>query len=269
MSTVAAHVPAAEGRARIVHTRTQVLGLVLIAGAVLFTLIAGVTAGIPMSDASFLILPIVLAGVGAALSWRFGLWAKILGIVLGLGAGMVVFWLVFGLFVPASFVEFSSGAAFLIGVLLTLGGGIAAIVHRRDERVEATRTERMVDRGALALVALALVVSFPLWLAARGGVDPAVAAGLPELSMANFAFDGATTATAEAGEVSVVVRNTDAFVHTFTVDELGVDVQLVPGSAEVITFPAEPGQTIAYYCVPHSSEGGDEPDDMAGTLAIE
>ena len=73
----------------------------------------------------------------------------------------------------------------------------------------------------------------------------------------------------QGGEASVVVRNNDAFMHTFTIDELGVDVQLIPGSAEVITFPAEPGQTIAYYCVPHSSEGGDEPDDMAGTLAIE
>ncbi len=269
MSTVAAGMSASEGRARPVHTRTEVLGLLLIAGSVLFTTASGLITGIPFSDASFFIVPIVLAAVGAALAWRFATWGQVAGLVLGLAGGVMVFWLFFGIFVPASFVEFTTAVGFTIGVFLTIGGGVAAIRRRADLRVEATPGEQRIDRIALGAVALALVVSLPLWLAGRSTVSAEAAAGLPAIDATNFAYSGATTATAENGQVQVVVHNDDAFLHTFTIDSLGVNETILPGSTKVITFAADPGQSLTYYCEPHSSDKGNDPEDMAGTLAIE
>jgi plastocyanin len=116
----------------------------------------------------------------------------------------------------------------------------------------------------LGLVALALVVSLPLWLVTRSTVDAEVAAGLQEVTATNFVFEDVAVG---AGE-SIVVRNTDPFHHTFTIDELGIDVDLLPGEAVVVALPDSPG-TYTYYCVPHSFDGGNGADDMAATLALE
>ena len=67
--------------------------------------------------------------------------------------------------------------------------------------------------------------------------------------MENFAF-GPRTVTAQSGEVSVYVTNKDSSRHTFTVDELGVDVSVAPGQSRQIRFNAEPGE-YRLYCKPH------------------
>lgn len=269
MSTVATHAPAAAGRPHIVHTRTQVTGLSLMAGAIVFLIAAAVTTGNDLGEAVFFALPIGLSALGAFLAWRFGTWSKAVGIFLALASGLVTFWIAFGLAEPRAFVEFTTATAWTVGLVLAVGGGIAALIHRTDVRTEASRTEQLVDRSALGLVVLALIVSLALWMTGRSTVDAAAAEGLPEIGIANFEFDGPATATAVDGQVDLVVRNPDAFVHTFTVDALGVDVTLLPGSSEVVSFAAAAGDTIAYYCKPHSSEAGAGEDDMAGTLTIE
>lgn len=270
MSTAAAPVPVAGVRQHAPHTRTQILGLLLIAAASLMVFIGATVTGTPLVDASFLIVPAAAGAVGAGLAWRFGTWANIVAIVLGLLGGMMTFWLVFGLFEPASFVEFTAGVTFVIGVLLMLGGGVTSIVRRKDQRSEATRSERIIERSALGLVAAAVLVSLPMWLMARNTVDAATAAGLPQIGIENFEFAGPTTVAATDGEVTLLLENGDVAFHTFTIDALGIDVGLVPGSSEVVTFSAEPGTELAYYCVPHSSvDDGLDGEDMAGTLRVE
>ncbi|MFP5308770.1 MAG: cupredoxin domain-containing protein [Actinomycetes bacterium] len=268
MSTAAAHTTSGRPhRAVAAHTRTEVLGLSLIAGANTLVLVVGLSTGIPLSDASFLFAPLLAAAGGAALAWSTGTWGRAVALVLGLGAATMTFWLGFGILAPMSFVEFTSGTAFLLGVGLLLWGGIASLVRRNDIRTGPTRSETMLDRTALAVVGLALLVSLPLWALSRSTVDATTTAGMPVVAVQNFAFEDLTV-TSSDGAVSLVVRNRDAFGHTFTIDELGVDVALLPGSAEVVTFDAAPG-TYTYYCIPHSAEAGAGEDDMAATLTIE
>lgn len=252
------------GRAVAAHTRTLVLGLALVSGALLFLFVAGLVSGIPADEAAFLVPFILAPAIGAVLAHRFGTWARVLGVVIVLAVVAMTFFLAFGLFQPASFVEFTSSVAYVLGVLLTLYGGIASIVGRRDLRPEPTSSELRLRRTSLGLVALALVVSLPLWFLTRSTVDAEVAAGLQEVTATNFAFEDVT---AGAGE-SIVVRNTDPFHHTFTIDELGIDVDLLPGEAVVVDLPDATG-TYTYYCVPHSMDGGNGADDMAATLALE
>jgi plastocyanin len=249
------------------HTRTEVLGLLLIAGASLFVLVAGLDTGIPISEAGFLLMPIAAGGIGAAVAWRFGTVGRSIGLALGIGAAFLVFWLVFGLFVPASFVEFTSAVAFVLGVGLLLYGGVASLVRRDVLETEPTRSELLLDRSALAIVALTLLVSLPLWAMSRTTVDASAASGLAEATAANFAFEDVTVAATD-GTVTMVVRNTDAFSHTFTIDSLGVDVELLPRSSQLVTFDAAPG-AYTYYCIPHSSAAGDDEHDMAATLTVQ
>ena len=53
-----------------------------------------------------------------------------------------------------------------------------------------------------------------------------------------------------------MVRNDDPFLHTFTVDELGIDIELLPGSSQIVELPATAG-TCTYYCIPHSERRGE------------
>jgi plastocyanin len=69
-----------------------------------------------------------------------------------------------------------------------------------------------------------------------------------------------TSLAASAGEVSVYVDNEDATLHTFTIDELNVDLDIPASKSARVTFEAEPG-TYEFYCVPHE-------DDMKGTIEI-
>jgi hypothetical protein len=58
-------------------------------------------------------------------------------------------------------------------------------------------------------------------------------------------------------------------MHTFTVEDLDIDVELGPGSSELIEIPAQAG-TYVVFCRPHTmdTENPGE-DDMAATLTIE
>lgn len=66
---------------------------------------------------------------------------------------------------------------------------------------------------------------------------------------------------AQEGEVSVFLDNADATLHTFTIDELDVDVAIPASKAARVSFQAPPG-TYEFYCSPHK-------EDMKGTLRVE
>jgi plastocyanin len=63
-----------------------------------------------------------------------------------------------------------------------------------------------------------------------------------------------------SGTVSVHVTNEDSTRHTFTIDGLGVDLNLPPNSTQRVSFEAEPG-TYGLICRPHESS-------MQGTLIV-
>ncbi len=65
---------------------------------------------------------------------------------------------------------------------------------------------------------------------------------------------------AEGTAVAVHVTNRDSTRHTFTIDELGVDLNLPPNSTQRVTFKAKPG-TYRFFCRPHESE-------MQGDLVV-
>lgn len=79
----------------------------------------------------------------------------------------------------------------------------------------------------------------------------------------NVGFDQAEL-SASAGSITVSLENRDLFWHTFTIEELGVDLR-VPVSAEMtVTFDAAPGEYTFICDIPGHPEAG-----MKGTLLVD
>ena len=271
-TTADAPIPAVRaGAARPVYTRIAVAGLLLVAMGPLTMLLLGTVAGMDLSgEVGFFGAVIAIAVVAAVLVWRFGTWAKIVGAVVSVLAGMALFWTAFGLAYPAAFGDFMPGLMVPLGVVLGLGGSIGAVVAARRGNVAtaATSTERRILTTVVAVVALAAVISGVLNLTSTRAV--ADAGDAAPVTMADFAFaEGGYEAT--AGEAaSFVVRNTDPFVHDFTIPELGVAVDLLPGAEAVVEVPAADAGTYMVFCTLHSDTSAEtvEPDAMAATLTV-
>lgn len=84
-----------------------------------------------------------------------------------------------------------------------------------------------------------------------------------DLVAENVAFDQ-TELSASAGSITVSLENRDLFWHTFSIEELGVDLR-VPDSAEMtVAFDALPGEYTFICDIPGHPEAG-----MKGTLLVD
>lgn len=166
---------ASVGRQRAVYSRVAAFGLLLLAAAPIMLLIVSVASGMALgAEGPFLAVAAVVPLIAAALAWRYGTWSKIVAIIVALLAAGGLFWLAFGLAFPASFGDFVPGLSFVLGFVLALGGGIAALVQgrRRNLAAAATTGERRIILGAGALLAFAMVVSGIMTvLAGRAAAD--------------------------------------------------------------------------------------------------
>lgn len=155
--------------------------------------------------------------------------------------------------VPASAGDFILNLASLIAALLALVAAVALLRGRRDPAPAA----RSLGWTGVAVFVAASVFSI---VATVTYEDATEQQGDVAVVTKDIEFQD-TSLTASAGEVSVFVDNQDATLHTFTIDELDVDLDIPASKSARITFQAEPG-TYTFYCVPHE-------DDMEGTIEIQ
>ena len=156
--------------------------------------------------------------------------------------------------VPASTIDFlwaTVTSVIAVAALIAVVG----VLRRRDS---STRVPRAVALTTVVLVGLLAGVA----VAGRIAYDqPTAAAADIALSTEDMEFVPATI-TARSGETTVFVTNQDNVLHTLTIDELGVDLQIPAKSEAKVTFNTEPG-TYEIVCVPHEGMG------MTGTLEVE
>lgn len=154
--------------------------------------------------------------------------------------------------VPASAGDFILNVASLLAALVGIFAAIRVLRRAKDSELP-----RKLGLGAIALFVVAAIFS----VVASAGYEEAIAQqGDIELATEDIEFSD-TTLEAAGGEVSVFVDNADGTLHTFTIDELDVDLAIPASKAARVTFQAEPG-TYEFYCVPHK-------EDMEGTLTVE
>ena len=172
----------------------------------------------------------------------------ILHIGLGLLFANVLFWMATAAIANASphqdvaatdaFIPIALSVASLTGLVGIIVGG----VDRRRPVPGAT---------PMAVGATVLILGAVLWTQVTGlhdrerltgGVDAEVAFG-------NMVFepDRIELPAGVHGVLDIATRNRDLFWHTFTIDELDVDLRVPVGARRRATFDAPPG-TYEYYC---------------------
>lgn len=250
--------------ARTTHSTTQAFGLAVIACVLLIILAVNVLLLGGSEFIGFLIGTTVFAIAITVVVWRFdALWARIVGIASTIAILLTSFWLAFGIFQPFSPVEFVSGLAFLIGVVLSLTGGVRAILAGRRGTVGRSKGEAKQLQTVLGILGIAAVVSVVGFAATRTTVSDLEAEGAVVVDMTDFVFNPEATRVAAGGKL--LVTNSDMFVHDFTLEEFDIAVTIGPRSETLIEVPTASPGTFEYLCTLHS----DGESGMMGTITIE
>ncbi len=163
-------------------------------------------------------------------------------------------------------------ATALVGVsdVRQLAGG------RVTARVETTSSPEgalSVIQGVLEpvddryLIADETVVDAAAATPAAGGEEQAAAGGTGEavtVESYDIYFEPSELSLPADTDVTVTLPNVGVTLHNFSIDELGIDVDIAPGATEETVINA-PAGTYEYYCnVP-----GHKPAGMVGTLTVE
>lgn len=111
------------------------------------------------SEATFFAIPISILSVALLLVWRSGVVGQIAGMLAAAAASFAMFWAVFGLAYPASFVDFVPGDLVPFGAIAAIGGGAAALVQRRKQHLEAAATA--AERRMLLVLGAGAALTLP------------------------------------------------------------------------------------------------------------
>jgi len=198
---------------------------------------------------------LIFAGV-PLLSWAATLWKPgrttftIFG-VLGLAVILLNFPAIPGdLSHPESALGFTFTLIPILAALLMITVGISAWAKLSDRAASVT----WMTAGAIFVVGL--VVSI---VAALGLEDDVAQDG--DLRLAAKDTEWSTSSLSGSGDVAVFVENQDPYRHTFTIEALGIQVELPARTARRIEVDAPPG-TYTYHCTVSFHE------DMTGTITV-
>jgi len=157
---------------------------------------------------------------------------------------------------PESLTDFIPLVVFTVSLLV---GTVAAIPSFRQGRGPdaASGLPGAIAVGAGALILAASLVAVVAFVQTE---SVSAQAGDVRVEIEDFRFRPAAF-YARTGTVSVHVTNRDTTRHTFTIDELGVDLNLPPNSSQRVSFAAAGSGTYRFYCRPHGP-------DMEGELVV-
>ena len=83
-----------------------------------------------------------------------------------------------------------------------------------------------------------------------------------DVELGDYYFDPKDLSGDVGKAVTAQLKNEGKAVHTFTIDELGVDQTVQPGQEATVSFAPTNGGTIAFYCKFQRASG------MEGTLQV-
>ena len=250
-------------RSRPLYTRVAVVGLLLYALVSLVFTVLSMIDGEASTVWTF-IISIVLTVIFAGLMWRFGSWALVLAALWGF---LNLFWgwlLILSLSYPHSFFDFVLPLLLTVGAILTVVGAILTFVQQRrgTARTVSSRAERRTF-GAVAVALLALsVLSGSLHIAGLTTVSAEVGAGAIVVEMKNSYLVPERLEIPVGETARIVVKNNYFFVHTFEIEELGIEHTILPFSELLIELrPSNTGEFTLRSKAPMTG-------DMEGTLIV-
>jgi hypothetical protein len=185
-------------------------------------------------------------------AWLFGL---LLSLVLAVLFGPYVLFVITH---PESFLDF------VTAILLTAGTGLILIgsafslqesVKGRPLRVPQGFGKAALLTSAVAF-ALAVLLSAAVTLGERTEVEASEGPFTAVIDLKSDRFYLRQLPRILPGEhVRILVRNRDLLAHTFTIETLGIDLKLGPGSQGVVEFSADVGNYPIACTVPGHTDG--------------
>ncbi len=124
--------------------------------------------------------------------------------------------------------------------------------------VETTEAGEMVPNVGLGTP---IVGEVPAGTPAAAGSPVGASSAMTTVETVSFAFQPAQFTIPAGSDVQVTVTNPSDVEHTFTIEELGINVEVHPGETKTVTINAQPGE-YTYICKYH-------PDRMTGTLIVQ
>ncbi len=223
------------------YTRVAALGFALIALTGLVYLSIALI-GNSVGDAWDFTLTFMVVGVLVTVSLlRFGAWAQVLAAVLSfLALASVLPFTTRILMNPEDGADFIPLMFLLFGAVLGFAGSIAGLIQRRRHtmRITATRAESLGLKAVLVALAVLVISSLVLTVAARTPLPAEAKANSVSLDVKSYKFSPDQLRAKAGSTVKLVVKNEDATMHTFTLDAAGVDASLPPGAERLIEFQA-------------------------------
>lgn len=83
-----------------------------------------------------------------------------------------------------------------------------------------------------------------------------------EVKLSDYYFEPRAITISLNETVKFVLKNEGRVSHTFTIDELGINVGLAPGETKTIEITFNKAGSYIFYCIPHKGLG------MVGDLTI-
>ena len=245
------------------YTRVAISGLVLNGLVSLVFAVLSVIDGEASTVVLFIIFT-VLSVIFAGLMWRFGKWALVAGAIWGFLNLWWAWLLIFALSYPNSFFDVVMPLLLTASALFAGVGATVTLVQRRRSapRTAATRAERRTF-GVIVMVLLVLVIlSGVFHIVGRTTVSAGAKAGAIVVEMRN-SYLAPERLELRVGETTrILVKNNDFFIHTFKIDELGVEYRVLPFSEVLIDL--RPTNTGEFTFRSESYMTG----DMEGTLVV-
>ncbi len=153
---------------------------------------------------------------------------------------------------PSSFMTFSTTVAALAASIV----GVLAMAGALRGWPSASAAQVGVVAAVVVVLGVGLSVVSSLFVSNQGAEPGDLA-----FKASDIEFKPETT-QAKAGRLAVHVGNEDLSRHTFTIQALGVDLEVPAGKSRRVEFDARPG-TYTYTCEVDGHE------DMKGTLTVQ
>jgi plastocyanin len=243
------------------YTRIALLGVACILTIAAIILVAILV--FSPSDVAFpLIVGVVALVVGALISVIPHPWNLILAVIAGLLCLLFASdGLDLSLGSPQSFFDFAFPVFFFTGGVLLLIGGITGLVqHFRHQPSDGNARLVTGIRAVFGVLVLILAVSAVLTVVNIGSASAADKEGAALLKAKDDEYSTDTLST--SGNGKVVIENKDPILHTFTIDDLDIDVKVGPGSHEVVKLDNVKAGEYFYHCRVSGHES------MDGTLTV-
>jgi uncharacterized cupredoxin-like copper-binding protein len=214
--------------------------------------------------------PLILAAVAlimGAFVYFLRPWGQIVGVLGGL------FGLLFSsdgfdinLTSPQSFFDFAFTLCVLAGAVFILFGSAAGLVQH-FRHATSTSGPAGVTRsvqGIVGLVVVLSIISAILTVTGTGGLSAAEKEGAQTITAKKTKFDTDSLTASSSSTTKIVLDNDDPFLHTFTIDDLDIDVKMNPGAEKLVELKSPKAGTYEFYC-----RIAGHKDDIKGTLTVQ